>query len=157
LPVVGGQVEVERFIAAPAEEVWAMVADVRRMGDWSPETEGCEWLKGATAPVPGARFRGKNAHGKKRWSTVAQVTEATPGEVFSFRVAVGALKVAHWAYRFEPADGGCRVKEIWTDERGTLVTKFGKPISGVADRSAHNRATMVATLDRLAAAAEGNT
>jgi hypothetical protein len=47
------------------------------------------------------------------------------------------------------------VTETWIDQRGRLVTFLGKPVSGVADRASHNRAGMEATLDRLAAVAEG--
>jgi hypothetical protein len=34
------------------------------------------------------------------------------------------------------------------------VKSLGKPVSGVGDRAAHNRAGMEQTLERLAAAAE---
>ena len=37
----------ERVSAAP-EAVWALVADVPRMGEWSPECVRCEWVGGAT-------------------------------------------------------------------------------------------------------------
>ena len=30
--------------------VWALVADLTQMGEWSPENEGVEWLGGATGP-----------------------------------------------------------------------------------------------------------
>ena len=148
------QVSVERTVSAPASDVWPLVSDVRRMGEWSPETVECEWLGGASGPVVGARFRGRNRNGKKRWSTVSTVSAAEPGAVFAFDVKVGPLKVARWEYRFEPTDTGCRVTETWTDQRGRLVAMLGKPVSGVGDRAAHNRASMEATLDRLAAAAE---
>jgi hypothetical protein len=46
------------------------------------------------------------------------------------------------------------VTESWTDRRGWLIRYLGKPFSGVADREAHNRAGMEATLASLAAAAE---
>ena len=70
------QVSVSREIAAPAEQLWAMVSDVTRMGEWSPENEAGEWLRGATGPKPGASFRGTNRNGKKTWKTVATVVDA---------------------------------------------------------------------------------
>jgi uncharacterized protein YndB with AHSA1/START domain len=148
------QVSVTREIGAPAERVWAMVSDVTRMGEWSPENEGGEWLRGATGAQPGASFRGTNRNGKKRWKTVATVVEVEPGRVFSFRVKATGLKVAEWRYAFEPTATGCRVTETWTDQRGVIVKILGKPVSGVGDRAAHNRAGMEQTLERLAAAAE---
>ena len=149
------QVSVSRQINAPAEQLWAMVSDVTRMGEWSPENEGGEWLRGATGPKPGATFRGANRNGKKKWKTVAKVVDAEPGRVFSFRVSAGGgLKVAEWRYEFAPTATGCEVTETWVDQRGFIVKTLGKPVSGVADRAAHNRAGMEQTLERLAAAAE---
>lgn len=148
------QVSVSREIAAPAATVWGMVSDVTQMGQWSPETIGCRWLKGASAPAVGAKFAGDNRNGKKKWSTNCTVTAAEPGRSFAFRVDVGPLKVAEWGYAIESAGDGCTVTETWTDRRSKLVKLLGKPLSGVDDRASHNRAGMEQTLARLAAAAE---
>ena len=43
------QVSVTTEIAAPVEQVWAMVSDLTRMGEWSPENEGATWLKARRA------------------------------------------------------------------------------------------------------------
>jgi uncharacterized protein YndB with AHSA1/START domain len=150
------QVSVTREVGSPAEQVWAMIADVTRMGEWSPETEGATWLGGATGPRPGAKFRGSNRNGSKKWSTVATVVEADPGRLFSFRVTAAGMKVAEWRYAFEPTAAGCRVTETWTDQRGRIATALGNPVSGVADRASHNRTGMEQTLDRLKAAAESS-
>jgi uncharacterized protein YndB with AHSA1/START domain len=149
-------VSVERDVAASPDVVWAMIADVTRMAEFSPENAGCEWIGDTHEPVIGARFRGTNRNGKRRWKTVGKVVAADPGRTFAFEVSSGPLKVARWEYRFEPAAGGCRVTETWIDQRGLIVTVMGKPVSGVADRAAHNRAGMEATLERLAAVAEAN-
>lgn len=146
-------VSVTREVGASCESLWAMVSDVTRMGEWSPENEGATWMKGATGPAVGARFQGKNRNGTKTWKTVAVVTKAETGRAFEFDVVAGPFKIARWGYAFEPAgDDTCVVTETWTDLRGALITKIGKPISGVADRAEHNRAGMVTTLDNLAAA-----
>jgi uncharacterized protein YndB with AHSA1/START domain len=149
------QVQVSREIDATADRVWSMISDVTRMGEWSPETTGCRWIKGATGPSVGACFAGDNRNGSKKWSTTCQVVDATPGRRFAFEVTVGPMKVAQWAYDVEPTGSGCRVTETWTDRRGAVVKALGKPFSGVADRATHNRAGMEQTLDRLAAAAAG--
>jgi uncharacterized protein YndB with AHSA1/START domain len=147
-------VSVTAEIAAPPEVVYAMVADLTRMGEWSPENTGATWLGGATGAVPGARFRSKNSAGRKEWSTKGTVVEAVPGRLLSFRVTAVGSKVARWSYRFEPSDGGCTVTESWDDERNAFVKFMGRPVSGVADRATHNRAGMEATLRNLKAAAE---
>ena len=47
-------------IDAPADVVYDLVADITNMGRWSPECFRTAWVDGATAPVPGARFKGWN-------------------------------------------------------------------------------------------------
>lgn len=151
------QVSVTQEIAAPAEQVWAMVSDVTRMGEWSPENEGATWMGGATGAAPGAKFKGSNRNGKKKWNTVAKVAEADPGRSFAFHVTATGLKVAEWRYAFEPTATGCRVTETWIDERGMIAKSLGGMVSGVNDREAHNRSGMEQTLERLKAAAESAT
>jgi uncharacterized protein YndB with AHSA1/START domain len=148
------QVSVTREIAAPVEQVWAMVSDVTRMGEWSPENVGATWLRGATAPHPGAKFRGTNRNGTKKWDTLATIIDMQPCRLLAFRVTAAGFKVAEWRYAFESTSTGCRITETWIDERGRIAKALGKPVSGVGDRAAHNQAGMVQTLERLKAAAE---
>lgn len=44
-------VTVTREIAAPPEQVWDLVSDMTRMGEWSPEAPGGKWLGGASGPA----------------------------------------------------------------------------------------------------------
>lgn len=149
------EISVSQSVSASPEHVWSLISDVTRMGEWSPETKSCTWTKGATGPAVGAKFTGNNENGKKKWSTVCTVSACEPGRSFVFDVNVGPIKVARWTYAIEPGEGDtCTITETWTDRRGWLVTKMGKPLSGVEDRSEHNRAGMVTTLANLAAAAE---
>ncbi len=147
-------VSVDRTIAAPADAVWALIADLPRMGEWSPENTGGRWLAPADGPAVGARFKGTNARGKRRWSTQVVVTDCRPGCSFGFDVKAGGMRVGHWGYEVESTDGGCRVTETFHDTRGRTITFLGTVVSGVSDRATHNRAGMEATLTNLAAAAE---
>jgi uncharacterized protein YndB with AHSA1/START domain len=148
------QVSVTREIAAPVEQVWAMVSDLTRMGEWSPENAGAKWLGGATGPQLGAKFRGTNRNGNKTWDTLATIIDAQPCRLLAFRVTAAGFKVAEWRYAFESTPTGCRITETWIDERGRIAKALGKPVSGVGDRAAHNQAGMVQTLECLKAAAE---
>jgi hypothetical protein len=88
-------------VAAAPGDIWDMVSDVTRMGEWSPECTGCRWIgKHRTAEV-GARFVGFNKRGWARWATTNEVVEAERGEAFAFRTretgviwAVARLKAA---------------------------------------------------------------
>jgi Polyketide cyclase / dehydrase and lipid transport len=145
---------VSKAVAAPEERVFSLVSDLARMGEWSPEATGGRWLEPATGPAAGARFRGTNGSGLRRWSSVATVTDYDPPRRFAFGVVAVGLSVSEWAYTIEPSPSGCTVTETWTDRRGRTITWLGTLVSGVFDRVAFNRAGMEATLAHLAAAAE---
>lgn len=121
-------------VAAPPERVWALVSDLPRMGELSPENVGGRWVRGATGPAIGARFRGANRRGARRWSTSVRVTRCEPPRSFAFDVTSNGLRVASWAYEVEPTAAGCRLTETWTDGRGRLMRVVGAAVSGVSDR-----------------------
>jgi len=148
------QISVERTIRAESGELYDLVSDLPRMGEWSPENTGGTWVNGAEGPVVGARFKGSNRNGWARWSTNVVVTAADPGRRFSFDVTYGPLKIANWEYRFEPDGAMTKVIETWTDHRPALVGTAASWIVGIFDRPARNRQNMEATLAELAASVE---
>lgn len=143
-----------RRIEAPAEEVYDLVSDVVRMGEWSPENDGGKWLDGASAPAVGARFRGSNRRGWRRWSTTCTVVAADPGRTFAFEVVAGPVPVSRWAYDFRSDGDGTIVTETWTDRRPGLFAAVIGPLTGVTDLRAHHTKNIQTTLANLAAAAE---
>ena len=154
-PAAIADVSVTTEVEAPPERIYDLVSDVTRMGDWSPEAVGARWLRDASGPAVGARFKGKNQKGWRRWSTTCEVVEADRGRRFAFRVtSVGGLPVATWRYRMERAGDRTTLTEEWTDDRAGVMNLLGKLATGVADRKEHNRAGMEQTLASLKAAAE---
>jgi uncharacterized protein YndB with AHSA1/START domain len=147
------QLAVEEHIAADPVAVYQLISDITRMGDWSPETKSCRWVKGARSAEVGARFRGSNRNGWHRWSTTCTVTAAEPGKRFAFNVDVLGMPVATWEYEIAAAEGGCRIIERWTDRRASWLEKLSPLGTGVKDRGEHNRSTMAETLSRLRQAA----
>jgi uncharacterized protein YndB with AHSA1/START domain len=147
-------VEVRETVAAPPEEVYALVSDVTRMGEWSPETSSCRWVGDATGPAVGARFRGSNRRGPLLWTTTCTVTAAEPARRFAFSVAYAGVPISDWSYTFAAGGAGCTVVESWTDRRNKLLQVTSMPVMGVVDRGAHNRRGMVVTLAALKRAAE---
>ena len=145
-------VSVSVEINAPVEKVWAMITDLPRMGEWSPENKGGEWMKGATSAAVGASFKGKNGNGKKNWSTSVKVNALEAPRKFSFGLMVFGKNWCDWVYELEPTATGCRVTHSWVDHRGKVSAKLGKVVSGVADRATHNRKNMEVTLQNLAKA-----
>lgn len=147
-------IEVSTRIDASPDEVWALVGDPARMGEWSPECRRVRWLGSVTGPAVGARFRGDNRIGWRRWSTTGTVSTYEPGRAVAWDVSVGPLAVARWSYRVEPDGTGCILTESFEDRRGALITVIGSAARGVGDTETHNRAGMAQTLANVKAAAE---
>lgn len=150
------QVSATATIDAPPEAVYDLVADLPRMGEWSPENSGGSWIRGSSGPVVGASFKGSNRNGWRRWNTIVTVTAAERGKRFAFHVSYGPFAIADWTYDFAATGGGTEVTETWTDRRPSMLSFLGKPISGVGtgERPEHNRRGMERTLANLKAAAE---
>ena len=93
-------------VRASADEIYAVVSDVTRIPEWSPETVRAEWL----APD---RFNAWNRRRLGRWRTVAKVVEAEPAHKFSFVVQVMGRDWTQWTYFIEPGStaGATRLTE----------------------------------------------
>jgi Polyketide cyclase / dehydrase and lipid transport len=102
-------------IDRPCADVFALVSDITRMGEWSPENTGCRWVDGADGPALGARFEGDNIAKVgpitlKKWTTTSEITAYEPGEVFEF-VAEGYTT---WRFELAEFDGGTRLTESYS-------------------------------------------
>ena len=147
---------VSRHVGATPALVFAMISDLPRMGEWSPECTGGTWSGGASGPAVGARFKGTNTHGKKRWSTSVTVAVCDAPTSFAFDVSAVGMAIARWQYDIAADGDGCAVTESWIDKRNRVAKLFGGPASGVKERDGHNRVGMEKTLEKLAAAAEAS-
>ena len=148
---------VERYIEAPPEALYDVVADVTRTPELSPEVVACEWIDGATGPAVGVRFRATNHAGRgPDWHNTPVITVAERGREFAFsRTEKGAGTIA-WRYVFTPERSGTRITESYEVTRP--VTLFGWFIIGVLygnkDRRGDLRRGMAETLQRLDALTE---
>lgn len=142
-------------VDASPELVYALVSDVTRMGEWSPETRRCRWV-GTEGPVPGARFKGYNRRGRARWSNTLVVVSAEPGREFSFRRDVLPCGVCDWRYSMAPEGDGTRLTESYEVVKPDwrITNWFNGILLGVADRDDDLLAGMRTTLAGIKAAAE---
>jgi Polyketide cyclase / dehydrase and lipid transport len=152
-------------MAAPADQVWELVSDITRVGEFSPETFEAQWLPGpsehgasehgASEHGPGARFRGhvrRNGRGPVYWTTCTVVT-SDPGREFAFAVALpGGKTVTTWRYRIEPSADGCDVTESF-ELADRLLNRVYWAIAGRARRRT-NLNGMRTTLERIKAVTE---
>lgn len=145
-------------VGASPERVYELVSDVTRMGEWSPETYRCRWIR-SDGPVPGARFKGYNRRGRARWSNTLEVLSADPGREFSFRRDVLPCGVCDWRYRLEPDGAGTLLTESYEvlkpDWR--ITNWFNGLLLGIADRDEDLLAGMQTTLYAIKEAAEAET
>ena len=144
---MNGEVTV-RMEASP-EKVWALVSDVTRIGEFSPETFEARWTRGSTGPEVGAYFKGhvkRNGVGPTYW-TPCQVTACVPGELFEFRVGTEEMAVNNWGYRIEPDGDGSLVTEYFRLEPKLALRAYWAVLGRLRGRT--NEKGMRTTLERM--------
>ena len=137
-------------IDAPAEEIWAVVADVTRTPEWSPVCHRCEWIDGHREAVVGARFRGFNKLNGARWSRECVVTEAIPGKELAFSTLFKGQESTRWRYRIAPAGSATMVSEAYEVVLMPRWVRLFRRIPGAAAKSDRDtRWNMTTSLERL--------
>jgi Polyketide cyclase / dehydrase and lipid transport len=141
-------------VARSPEDLYDMVSDVTRMGEWSPVCTACWWDDGQ-GPRPGAWFTGRNELPDRTWETRSQVVAADRGREFAFVVGGSWVR---WGYTFAKVDGGTQVTESWEflpDGIARFHNRFGSDAPAqIADRALAARDGIPATLSALKKAAE---
>jgi hypothetical protein len=143
----------EITVGAQPQAVYDLVSDVTRIGDFAVECRSCEWID-AGGPADGARFKGSNRRGVRRWSTVSRVTDAEPGRRFGFETSSLGTPVARWQYDLVATADGCQVTESTWDRRPGWFRVASIVATGVRDRTAENSQNIRTTLERLKAVVE---
>ena len=138
-------------IAAPPGTVYALVSDLTRMGEFSPECERVEWLDGAAGPAVGSRFVGHNRGGPVKWSRRGRVVSAAPGREFSFVTEEGGREGTTWTYRLRASPGGTTVTESYQVH---WIPWWMHVVDAVTFRRRQLRRNMATTLAQLKASAE---
>lgn len=136
-------------MAAAADKIWELIADVRNTPRFSPEVFESEWLDGATGPALGATFRGhvrRNEIGPVYWTT-CRVTACEPGREFGFAVLAGDRPVNNWHYRLTPAGDGTDVTESYRLNQSAAMRVFWLFAGHLRGR--RNLRDMRTTLERI--------
>ncbi|KAA1248942.1 SRPBCC family protein [Mycobacterium simiae] len=110
--MVAPLLQVQIDIDAPPEKVWALISDLRRMPQWSPQ---CRWVRQFGPLRPGTRTLNLNRRNRLFWPTTCTVVEVVPEKKLAFRVdSNGSV----WSYELEPNGAGTRVTESRHAENG---------------------------------------
>ena len=96
-------------VAVEPHELYTLVSDVTRIGEWSPVCRACWWDEGE-GPRVGAWFTGRNQTPERTWETRSQVVAADPGREFAWEVNNGWVR---WGFTLDAIDGGTRLTESW--------------------------------------------
>jgi uncharacterized protein YndB with AHSA1/START domain len=146
-PILQAQIDIN----APVSRVWALVSDLRKMPQWSPQ---CRWMKPIGELRAGARTVNFNRRGLLFWPTTCRITEFVPEKKLAFRVNENHTV---WSYELEPTAAGTRLIETRHAENGTTaVSNFlvGRFMGGVPNFEHELVDGMNASLTRIKAAAE---
>lgn len=134
---------------APPEKIWALITDVTRIGEFSPETLEGRWINGATGPAVGAKFQGhvkRNGRGPMYWAT-CRILTCEENRDFEFVVEVGGKGANTWRYRLEPTPGGTAVTESYSLTPMLLMRVYWTLLGPLRSRT--NRNGMRTTLERI--------
>jgi uncharacterized protein YndB with AHSA1/START domain len=166
--VTGLTAAAEEVVAAGPELVWDLVADVTRVGGWSPECIRAAWLTEPGRPQPGARFTGHNRLPDGfEYEVTCVVTEADRPRALAWVVLDDsgdpARPSSSWRYRIDPLPGGgSRVRQRFTHGPGASYLRAAaaqapdRATEIIAARLDGLRAGMSATLRAMKAAAESS-
>lgn len=138
-------------IAATPQDVWTIVSDLQRMGEWSPQ---CRKMRVSGEVREGTRTFNLNRKGVLVWPTTSKVVRFEPNKAIAFRINENRTV---WSYTLEPTETGTRVVERRDAPRGTSrVSQFLiKTVLGGTDSfEADLIVGMNATLARIKNAAE---
>jgi hypothetical protein len=127
-------------IARPPEDVYDMVADITRMGKWSPVCKDCRWDEGS-GPEVGAWFTGRNELPDRTWETRSEIVVADRGREFAY-VVNGSW--TRWGYLFSLVDGGTQLTESWEFLPGGLAM-FEERFGADAEAQIANRLELAQT------------
>jgi hypothetical protein len=141
-------------IARSPEDLYDMVSDVTRMGEWSPICAACWWDEGG-GPRAGAWFTGRNETAERTWETRSLVEAADRGREFTFAVFGSRVR---WSYTFQAAEGGTRLTESWDflpDGIASFHERYGADAEAqIAERTEAAIKGIPVTLAAIKAAAE---
>ena len=143
-------------INASPETIYAMVSDITRMGEWSPEATGGQWLNDGAGQV-GDWFVGQNEGPGRTWERECQVAAAIPGEDFTFVVGGIEKNCTWWSYELSPTENGTQVTENWwvVNRTPAMAEAFTDKPEVYENRVGPHTAQMLeTTLANLKAAAE---
>ena len=149
----GNSISVERVINAPADQIFALIADAGKHSSF----DGSGTVDHSTEPSQpltlgstfGMSMRGRPESLFLPYRTTNTVIEFEPDRRIAWKTTMGPFGLIGgriWRYELEPAEGGTLVRETWdvSSDRQRPMLKMGSMPRQAEDG-------MRATLERIAA------
>ncbi len=148
IDVAAGTGSATQEIGAPPAVVYALITDLSRMAEWSPECVGVDAPSGSMVEV-GSTFTGRNARDDNEWSTDCRVLSARADEEFSFFSGDDETGTT-WTYTLAPTPNGVKLAESFD----SLRLRHPEWVEMLAGRAEQLVDDMLVTLARVKAVAE---
>lgn len=151
------ELRAEAVVDAPPAHVWALLTDLSRMGEWSPELVRMVPLKPGGLRV-GQWYLGVNRRGLAVWPTRNVVDELLPGLRLAWLTTSSG---ARWVWELSPEGPQGRATRVVhrrpVPRRLTRVSAVFAPLAlgGSAAHADELEQGMARTVERLRTAAEG--
>jgi hemerythrin-like domain-containing protein/uncharacterized protein YndB with AHSA1/START domain len=106
-----GDIAIE--VDAPLEAVWGVVRDPTRVGEWSHECVGADYLDGADRAEVGVRFRGRNRQGLFRWGRICEIISVEEPHRLVWRTVPTTFTPdsSVWTIELTPTSAGTRIEQ----------------------------------------------
>jgi uncharacterized protein YndB with AHSA1/START domain len=148
------ELRAEAIIEAPADRVWAVLSDLSRMPDWSPELVRMLPLKRGGLRL-GQSYLGVNRRKAVVWPTRSVVAVLEPGRALAWDTRSSG---ARWIWELVPDGERTRVVHRRPVPRAlTPISRVFAPVflGGTRSHADELEAGMAQTVSRLKAAVEG--
>ena len=146
----------EVVVDAAIEDVWRVVSDVTRTGEWSHECVQVRWLDGATSAAVGARFRGRNRAGVFRWGRICRIVTADEPREIAWQTVPTLLypDSTLWRLKLEPVGERTRIVQEFQVLRAPKVLDY--IYAAAIPRHQDRNARLTADLESIGAVAKAS-
>jgi hypothetical protein len=110
-------VSVELAVPCSVPHAWALISDVQRIGEFSPECVAAWWVPGYPMAAVGGRFEGRNrvcdGDDAEDWIRICEVVVFDPPREFAWTVGdrFDGTPATRWAFRLGPHPLGCMIRQ----------------------------------------------
>lgn len=145
-------------IDLPPARVWALVSDVRRMPEWSPQVASVRLRAAFDRVELGTQFTNRNRYGDLEWTTHGEIVRFTPEREVAFRIVENWVI---WSFTLEEVDQGrtrlTQRRETPDGISDSALDLTDSYFGGQEAFTAVLRDGMRQTLERIKTAAEADT